>query len=266
MYSQEQLKQIEELKKTALEIEHASDKVSAKYTFVSTKQILSDLESTGWNVDKVMLKKNNPTFGKHAITLYHPKFSTLANGDRLNITVINSHDGQSSTQFFFGIYRLVCSNGLMVGNITFKTPRIRHVGYSVAKVQTALEYMQNHAGLVSNHVTAMQQTKLDDSAILQLAQDAIKLRGLADTTQVDLKQLVTVRRHADLDNSLWNVYNRIQESLMKGLFNTSHTVKEHRGLTTFDRTIIKKARAINSIDASVNLNRNLWNLAVERVK
>ncbi len=266
MYSQEQLKQAEKIKQTALEIEHASDKVSAKYTFISTKQILADLQSTGWTVDKVSLKRSDNAFGKHAITLTHPEFSLLSNGDKLNITVINSHDGQTSTQFFFGLFRLVCSNGLMVGSTTFQTPRIRHVGYSVAKVQTALTYMQDHAHLVNNHVKAMEQTKLSELEIVNLARESLTARGLANDIEIDLKQLTKVRRSQDADNSLWNVYNRIQECLVNGLFETVSYVDETRGISTFKRKVFKKARALKSIDASLKLNRALWDIAVSKVR
>jgi hypothetical protein len=47
----------------------------------------------------------------------------------------NSHDGFNSFQFRVGIYRLVCSNGLVVADEEFSAFRIRHKGYTFAELR-----------------------------------------------------------------------------------------------------------------------------------
>ncbi len=61
---------------------------------------------------------------------------------------------------------------------------------------------------------------------------------------------VRARRSADLSNDLWTVYNRVQESLIRG------------GLRYVDKDgDFKTLRKISSIDSVSKVNKELWNLA-----
>ena len=60
------------------------------------------------------------------------------------------------------------------------------------------------------------------------------------------------RRYEDRQDDLWTVYNRIQESLLKGGL-SGRTAKGKRTHT----------RAVNGIDGDVKLNRALWVMAEE---
>lgn len=57
-------------------------------------------------------------------------------------------------------------------------------------------------------------------------------------------------RSADLSNDLWTVYNRAQESLIRG------------GLRYVDKDgDFKTLRKVSSIDTVSKINKELWNLA-----
>ena len=55
------------------------------------------------------------------------------------ILMTNSHDGKNSFQFQAGLYRLVCSNGLVIADAEFANMKIRHMGYDLAELKTVIQ-------------------------------------------------------------------------------------------------------------------------------
>ena len=61
----------------------------------------------------------------------------VSDGDTVfpQILMTNSHDGKNSFQFQAGLYRLVCSNGLVIADAQFEDVKMRHMGYSFEDLQ-----------------------------------------------------------------------------------------------------------------------------------
>jgi hypothetical protein len=72
------------------------------------------------------------------------------------------------------------------------------------------------------------------------------------------EQVIYPRRHEDASNSLWNVFNRSQESLVNGGLHYSQ--RNARG-----SLVHRTSRPVRAIDGNVQLNRALWALA-ERMR
>ena len=53
----------------------------------------------------------------------------------LKLMLTNSHDGKNSFQFQAGLYRLICSNGLVIADEQFESVKMRHMGYSFEDLQ-----------------------------------------------------------------------------------------------------------------------------------
>ena len=51
------------------------------------------------------------------------------------IIMTNSHDGMQAFKFSVGIYRLVCSNGLVVADEEFSDFKIKHKGYTFEELR-----------------------------------------------------------------------------------------------------------------------------------
>ena len=56
---------------------------------------------------------------------------------RIEVVMINSHNGSCSYQLMAGIFRLVCTNGLIVG-ARIAAINIRHMGHTGEEVIAAL--------------------------------------------------------------------------------------------------------------------------------
>jgi hypothetical protein len=77
----------------------------------------------------------------------------------------------------------------------------------------------------------------------------------ADTSkQVDPARIIRPRRIADNRADLWTVYNRAQESIIRGGF-------DYRTENANGRMEYRAARAVNNVADDVRLNRALWQLA-----
>ena len=107
-------------------------------------------------------------------------------------------------------------------------------------------------------VTAMKRTQLTDHQIMQFAKQAALLRFKAASYNednigdvVELDELVESTRPEDAGNGLWEVYNRVQESLING--------KYHYKLGTKAR----KGRRINNFKQNIDVNKKLSELAFE---
>ena len=66
------------------------------------------------------------TYGKHLVRMRHSG-ATPTVGDSLpEIVLLNANDGSSSLRLLAGLYRLVCSNGLIVATAHIAAITIRH--------------------------------------------------------------------------------------------------------------------------------------------
>src|SRR3990167_6360102 len=103
---------------------------SYKYIPITTQRIIERLKLQGYTVSQFQKSRVRKTskegYQKHIVRLRHPSLGALTVGDNIpEIVLINSYDRSSAVQFILCVYRMVCANGLMVGN-TFQSYHIRH--------------------------------------------------------------------------------------------------------------------------------------------
>ena len=211
--------------------------VSDRYVFISTETLISDMAEMGWKPVEVIGKgkrraKRNSSFHRlifecqTGIAEVDDKY-IINNADgiaegRVRIIVTNSHDGSSSFTFRIGIIRFVCENGLVVSTKDFSYLRIRHINYSVEQLREVVAKATASIDAQLVAMNAMYATELTDEQKSELALSALKIRKgmeLTDTLAVDedtLADLLTPNRKEDEGNSLWLVYNTLQENIIKG--------------------------------------------------
>ena len=107
---------------------HASR--SERYTYIPTIDVLRGLRQEGFEPFMVTQSKSRiegkTEFTKHMIRMRHAgQVNTRPEANE--IILINSHDGASSYQMLAGVFRFVCCNGLVVGDVT-NDIRIPHKG------------------------------------------------------------------------------------------------------------------------------------------
>jgi hypothetical protein len=87
--------------------------LSEQYAPVSTELLLKPFFDNGWEVKR---KRSNKRGTKEWLTLNNPNF-LFDNGDEFTLDVLNSYNGLSALKIFFGIGRIVCLNGMVVGDM-----------------------------------------------------------------------------------------------------------------------------------------------------
>ena len=257
--------QVKALAPVAFLTEPTSNTLSSKYLHVNTETIIDDLAKLGWLPVTAAQRKARKSdkvsiFSKHMISFQNPDIMIKGkNGDDAfpRIILTNSHDGFNSFQFRIGIYRLVCSNGLVVADEEFSAFRIRHTGYTFEELRGVVS--QAVADLPSKVLilNQMQLRELSSEEQRQLAIDAMQLR----TNRIDavwdeetIQDVLTPTRDADKGNDLWTVFNVIQEKITQGGYSAA-----------LNGAKVRKVRKIKSFEKDLRVNQDLFKLAVALV-
>lgn len=242
--------------------------VSDKYVHANTMTVVEDLAKLGWypvQAKQCRNKKNSSGIRSfHLIAFQNPDVKitkTLDNGEKIvdtypRIILTNSHDGFNSFKFMVGLFRLVCSNGLVVCNNQMVDMSIRHINYDFEElrkiVASAIEQVPN----IVNTMNDMRNIILTDEQKTALATEVVKIRkGVEDDDNyvVDaevVEDILTPVRNEDNGNDLWTIFNICQEKMIKGGFG-------FRGATNK----LRKQRGITSIKKDMDFNQRLWHTA-----
>lgn len=230
---------------------------SDKYKFIPTIHVVDQLRAEGWMPvwasESRVRDKSKEGFQKHMLR-FRKEDKSLEVGDSIIETVlVNSHDRSCAYQLHAGVFRLVCSNGMVVADATFGKVSTKHVGFDPREVIEASYKVIEDAPQIADSIGGMREVQLVEREQLALAESALHLKydELKDSP-VDPRQLLSTRRWDDKGNDLWTTFNRIQENMLRGGL---------RGRTSNNRRT--RTREVKSIDKNVKLNKALWHLAEE---
>lgn len=228
-----------------------ADTVSSKYSFIPTIAVVRALRQGGFL--PVMAEQSSTrlegrkNFVKHVMRFRHES-TQGTQGLFPEIVLANSHDGTSSYQLRSGIYRLVCSNGLIVGNEIFSR-KIRHQGDVIDKVVEAATDLIDITPRTVETALEWNKIKLNDDQKRVFAETASSLRWDEGEELVNPTALLAPRRMGDTQGDLWTTLNVIQENILRG----GIRYRKQNG----DR---QRTRAVNSVNENVRLNTALWSL------
>lgn len=230
--------------------------VSKKYAFVPTTKVLEILSDWNWTPVKVRQSATKDAekegYQHHVIRLRQRDANPVVQGEVFpEIILKNNHCRSGAFQFCMGLYRLVCSNGLVAGQ-DFGKFSIPHRGFAANLVEQAAAQAAATTPLLLTAVTNWQGINLDSFQRMRFAKEAIELKFNPEEQAYSLApdMVLTPRRSADRGTDLWSTFNVVQEHLTKG------------GLYGKDKNgKVRKDRAVNSIDRDLKLNRGLWDLA-----
>lgn len=224
-------------------------RVSDKYKFFSTADVIRPMIGEGWfpsRCGQAKAREGNRLFTNHYVALTR---DDLNYGDeQVEALLFNSHDGRKKLHFELGIFRGICANGCVWSDESFGQLNLKHLGYSPEQVFSACDVIARQAPRVINQIDAWRNFKLNAQERVALATFALKLRWPKNPPIVPFDLLVT-RRSEDAQPTLWNVFNRIQEALIKGgTPYVRENGKQRTGIT----------RAVSSIGTGLSINKRLW--------
>ena len=232
----------------------AHQSLSPKYTFIPTERVLSGLMSAGFvpvDARQAISRRGSPVHARHILRLRR-RYETVQLRDSIpEIVFLNSHDGSSAYQLRMGLFRVVCTNGMIVSRGAFPAYCVSHRGNVVDEVVAAALNIAERFESLAGQVERMEHRQLFKDEQHDFADRALTLR-FEDAALAGMQPsaLLAVRRVDDVGADLWSVLNRVQENLMRG------------GLSRRSASgRLTRTRRISSIREDVRINSGLWDLA-----
>lgn len=222
-----------------------------RYAFIPTIQVIDGLRAEGFEPYEIRQTKTRSAdkreHTKHMVRMRH--LSSIATSEEVpEIILLNSHDGSSSYQIMSGVFRFVCSNGLIAGDM-FNNIRVRHSGRVVDDVIEGATRVLEDAKQIGSRIADYKAITLDHDEQVAFAKAAGQARW-GDDAPVTPYRMLTANRWQDNKADLWTTFNRVQENMLKG--GVTGRSATGRRMTT---------RAVGGVTENVKLNKALWTLA-----
>jgi len=241
----------------AIFADQPDEAVSERYGFVPTINVVEALEDEGWHpVRAQQTNVRDParkTTTRHLVRFRQDPDRQITVGDSVaELVLTNSHDRTSSFQLHLGLFRLVCSNGMVTPMGQMGEIRVCHGREIVEEVLDGSVFLSQLVPNIAEGVERFRSTLISPATAWWYAEAALALRYGQDwrkTSPIQAGDLLEARRSEDANDSLWSVFNRTQENLFKGGL---------RGRSATGRRT--RTRPINSVTEDVRLNRALWKL------
>ena len=231
------------------------DSRSERYSYIPTSAVLEKLRGNGFQPFMVgqtrVRSEDRREFTKHMLRLRHA--SQTADKEAYEVILLNSHDGTSSYQMLAGMFRFVCMNGMVCGDVV-EDVRIPHKGDVADRVVEGAFDVLDGADLVREVRDDMRALTLNPGEEQAYARAALQLRWDTEEAPAPVTEdaVLRARRWDDKGTDLWSTFNRVQENMLKGGLEGRN--RSGRRTTT---------RAVMGIDQGVKLNRALFTLAEE---
>jgi len=233
--------------------------LTSRYTHIPTSVLLEDMSKLGWQVVDVKQQSSRTSTSvahkKHLVVFRNPDLMIKGkDGDDVypQILIVNSHDGTSSFQFCAGIFRLICSNGLVVCTENFGKTCLRHSGYTFTHLQQIVSDLTKSIPNTIDTLNKFTNTTMTNAMMEEFVEKAIQIRfNDGKVHSVNVGDVLTPTRNEDAGNSLWKVFNRVQERLVQGnfVYNNGNPRKS------------RKARSIKNLKRDIEFNEKLFFLA-----
>jgi len=213
------------------------------------------LSALGWNVvdAKEVRARKGKGYQKHMVVFGNDDLVVNGkDGDTVmpRILMTNSHDGKNAFSFQAGLYRLVCSNGLVIADAEFASMKIRHMGYDLNELSAVIAEIVEKLPLTVECMNKLKAKKLSQEEKEKFALEAIGLRFDTKGKKFEIAEILEPTRREDYGDDMWSVYNVIQEKIIHGLFEYGVGAKS------------RKARKIKNFQQDTKLNQDLYELAL----
>jgi len=232
--------------------------VSDKYHFIPTIDVIEEIRVYNWypvSVSEANVRDDDEKQGyqQHLVRFRHFDDLLTPQENAVELLLFNSHDRSKSFSISAGIYRFVCSNGLVIADSVFETYKIKHLGERENNVANAVESITAIKPKLMQKIQTLESIQLSQQEQESFAKLSIPLR-FEKHIQINHTDLLVPHREEDTKDDLYTVLNVIQENLLRG--NISGVNKETGRAFT--------SREITSIGKDVEVNQGLWDIA-ERI-
>ncbi|MGK0707050.1 DUF932 domain-containing protein [Yokenella regensburgei] len=229
---------------------------SERYTYIPTINILERLREEGFQPYYATQSRprdiEKRDFTKHLLRL---RRHDQINGKEVpEIILLNSHDGSSSYKMIPGMFRQICTNGLVAWK-NFGEISVPHKGDIVGQViEGAYEVLKTFDN-VEESIEMMRGVQLSEREQIIFGAAALEYKYDGAHIPVKPEQIIQTRRWEYNRNDVWTTFNRVQENVIRGGI---------RGRSAKGKNA--RTREVTGIDGDIKLNQALWKMAEEIAK
>lgn len=244
--------------------------LSKHYRVATTETIAHDLETLGWGIvdakaqaTRALRNHTERIQSFHMMAFQNPNVKILDKDNNVEafprIILTNSHDGRHKFKFMVGLFRLVCSNGLVVASEKFSDLNVRHMGYDFSQLQELVGTVLDGVTEQTEQITLFKGLTMNNNQRKKFVIDALNIKIdndkhiIHDLTDDEYEEILTPIRDEDEHESLWDTFNIVQEKLTK---------KGMYSLRT-DKDKMRVQRGIIGLAKNIDFNHRLWALAKE---
>lgn len=227
---------------------------SNKYHFVSSIDVINEIKSHNWHpvsVEQSSVKdEDKEGYQRHVVRFRHFDDLLSPKENAVELLLFNSHDRSTAFSISAGIFRFVCSNGLVIADSVFESYKIKHIGDRTNDIHTAIDKITSFKPQLEYKINTLESIILSEGEKEAFAKSSLSLR-FPKHLEVDHKDLLIPHRDEDQKDDLYTTLNVIQENLLSG--NVSGVNKNTgRRFTSRETTSISKDKEIN---------QGLWDIA-----
>jgi hypothetical protein len=233
--------------------DNPADTVSDRYSFIPSTHVIDEVMKRGWYpTDARQSRKVRDTVhATHMITFRQPNTDVKVGDVLPQVTLVNNHRASHRAKLLAGFFRLICSNGLIIG-MGVAESRVSKIHIDNAAFefeqafQDALDTLDTAVHQIARWVTQplswTDQLEFAKRALLVKEHDVPFWAG-----QYSPHEFLSRRRDADRKNDLWTVFNVVQENILKGGVQGK----------------VRETKPITQVTEIERINNGLWMLADE---
>jgi hypothetical protein len=209
-------------------------KIKMKEFYIPTLDVVTKLQHEGWQLKGVDERRGkNRKIVSNYVQMHHPDFAIKNSKGKdeayTSITISNSCNGIKPLQMSLGMFRQVCTNGLVRFDPHAESENIKHIEINYRNLDRFITSVTNKTGKLLTEVSEMKHKGLSLEEMRKLAYEAASLR-YNDLDDINIDDLLTVNRVEDENNDLWTVFNRIQENLTHDVSNMNEDIRLNQQL------------------------------------
>jgi len=215
-------------------------RIKQKEFYIPTLDIVTKLQDEGWHINGVAEHRSkNRKITNNYVQLQHPDFAVKNKHGKdeafTSITLANSCNGVQPLQMSLGMFRQVCSNGMVTFDQHAESQNIKHTEINYRDLDRFVTSMNSKANKLLAEVNEMKQKGLSFEDMRKLAGAAASLR-YANLDEINIDDLFAINRVEDESNDLWTVFNRIQENLTHDISNMKEDIRLNQQLFALAET------------------------------
>jgi hypothetical protein len=240
--------------------EQPHHEVSDKYHFIPTIEVVEQLRDLNWYPVKAS-EAGVRDIGKDGFQQHYVRFQNFKDlinpdGNVVELLLFNSHDRSKAFSIGAGVYRYICSNGLVIADSVFDSYKIKHLGDRDNDLTNAVAKITQVKPKLLSKISKFESIKLNTQERESFLQSALPLRFPEHLELDNPNELLTPLRAEDMKYDLYTTLNILQEQfLSKSSKIAGYNKDTGRRFTS---------KEITSISKDVEINKGLWDIA-ERI-